>query len=252
MEADAPPRLSVAHPAEFKFFCRRFVWASNRAGFYAREGYLKSDPRTTPWRPFKRALTGKWQHLYPQLATDLAEKHLDFHRFCRTCAPKSQVRVRDETAFWLGMMAGKQTWADCIDIDSHNVIGWYGLPTQFDPMSRRSYDLDAVRFLPVVHLPLAHFQKLKRFHDAFPGRLWAFSSANLGMGLWKVYRWPRLVVDRYAAVQRQLEAVGLAGTEVYPQPARSKGSLGKCHRRPCGMDSGIITRQAGCEQRPSY
>ena len=155
---------------------------------------------------------------------------------------RAEIRARDhETAFWLGTMAGHKTWADCIDVDSHDTIGWYGLPTRFDPLGRQSYHADAVRFLPVVKLPLAHFQKLKRFHDAFPGRLWAFSSANLGFGLWKVYHHPMPVVARYEAVQRQLEAAGLAGTEVYPQPAKSKGSLGKCHRRPCGMDSGIIT-----------
>ena len=138
-------------------------------------------------------------------------------------------------------MAGEKTWADCIDIDSHDVIGWYGLPTQFDPNGERGYGSDDVRFLPIVELPLAHFLKLKRFYDAFPDRIWAFSSANLGMALWKVYRWPRLVTDRYAAVQRQLVLAGLGGTEVYPQPAKTKGSLGKCHRRPCGMDSAIIT-----------
>ncbi len=61
------------------------------------------------------------------------------------------------------------------------------------------------------------------------------------MGLWKINPWPRLVIESQSIVQRQLEAAGLQGTEVYPQPAKTKGSLGKCHRRPCGMDSGIIT-----------
>ena len=88
--------------------------------------------RTDPsWSPYKK-FNGDWQHLYPKLVTDLAEKHLDFERFCRA-VPKIQVRAREwETAFWLGTMAGERTWSDCIDVDSHDVVGWYGLPSRWN------------------------------------------------------------------------------------------------------------------------
>ena len=36
-------------------------------------------------------------------------------------------------------------------------------------------------------------------------------------------------------------AAALGGTEVYPTPAESRTSLGRPHRRPGGMDSGLIT-----------
>jgi hypothetical protein len=131
----ALPRLSDAFPDEVDFFTRKFIWPSNRGGFYTRGGYFGTDKRR-PWQPFKR-FDGRWQHLYPKLVLDLAEKHLDFVRFCRTADRKSQVRPRDEqTGFWLGTMAGPRTWADCLDVDSHDGIGWYGLPTRWHACAR--------------------------------------------------------------------------------------------------------------------
>ena len=101
-------------------------------------------------------------------------------------------------------MAGKKTWADCMDIDSHDIIGWYGLPTQFDPTGGRSYGADAVRFLPVVHLPLGPFPETKAV-------LRCFSRAALGVFLRKLGHGAveglslAATGDRpIAAVQRQL------------------------------------------------
>ena len=54
LEPEVPVRLSVAFPAELTFFCRRFIWSSNKAGFYTRSSYTRTDPRSTPWRPYKR------------------------------------------------------------------------------------------------------------------------------------------------------------------------------------------------------
>ena len=237
-------RLSEEFPEEIAFFQRILIWTSNTAGFYTRDAYHATDGRR-PWQPFKK-FGGAWQHLYQSLVLDLAEKHLDFDRFCRTCPAKSQVCPRDkETAFWLGTMAGERSAADCLDIDSHDMIGWYGVPTRWHPTCNPfagSVPLYDFRFLPVVRLSLAHFQKLKHFHNVFINRIWAISSANLGLALWRMYPTkPKVTRTRYAELQRQLEAAGLVGTEVYPHPPKSEKSLGRCHRRPCGMDSGIIT-----------
>ena len=89
--------------------------------------------------------------------------------------------------------------------------------------------------------PLNTSSAVKRFHDHFINRIWAISSANLGLGLWRVYDKPKDSRQRHDEIEAQLAEVGMDGTEHYPMPSRSAGSKGKCHRRPCGMDSGIIT-----------
>ncbi len=244
-------RLSEQFPQEIGFFCRRFIWSSNRSGFYTRARYFSPDDRPA-WQPYKRR-DGEWQHLYPTLVTDLIEKHLDFERFCQTPGLKGQVRPRDqETAFWLGTMAGDKSWGDCIDVDSHEVIGYYGVPSRWHVDRNRHNPLYAqlvgdnpyeYRFVPVVRLSLDHFRRLKQFHDHFRDRIWVFSSANLGLGLWQMYPYPIETIRRYAVIEAKLEAAGLGGTEHYPRPPKKEGSKGKVHRRPCGMDSGIITEQ---------
>jgi len=62
---EPPLRLSEEFPEEVEFFCRRFIWSSNKSGFYTREKYFGTAERS-PWRPFKRG-DGKWQHLYTTL-----------------------------------------------------------------------------------------------------------------------------------------------------------------------------------------
>lgn len=247
----APLRLSEEFPEEVQFFCRRFIWPSNRAGFYTREKYFGTAERS-PWRPFKRA-NGQWQHLYTDLVIELAEKHLDYERFCRSCPPKSQVRPKEsETAFWLGTMAGERAWNDCLDLDSHGIIGYYAVPSRWHPSKHLGdpwYDKFARtteydwRLLPVVRMPLEHFRLLKAVYDVFINRIWAFSSANLGFGLWRIYPNSKITHDRHDELRRQLAKAKLEHIEAYPMPPKSKKSLGRCHRRPCGMDSGIITEQ---------
>jgi hypothetical protein len=113
-------RLAELHHDEIVFYKKRFVWSSNRSGFYTRTGY------NTQWYP-KKKYNGEWQHLYAGLVDDLVEKHLDLDRFCLTqpWIDSSPVRRQDsETAFWFGTMAGEYTYHDCLDIDSHERVGW--------------------------------------------------------------------------------------------------------------------------------
>jgi hypothetical protein len=95
--------------------------------------------------------------------------------------------------------------------------------------------------VPVVRPSLSFFMKAKVVYDGFPNRIWAFSSANLGLSVWKLYKQQKLthVVDRRH--QNRLDGMGLPTAEHYPVPAKTGGSLGRCHRRPCGLDSGVIT-----------
>lgn len=232
-------RLVDSYPDEIDYFQRRFVWPYQNGGFYIRTAYERvlGLPK---WRPFK--VRGEWQRLHPALVNDLVEKHLDFDRFCRTW-PK-WLRARDETAFWFGMMAGKFTYNDCIDIDSHKIVGWNSAPTRWHPTAMGEILPGPIswRSVPVVMPSLRFFQIAKLVYDNFPNRIWAFSSANLGLAVWKTHatKQPTEVVHRRCTTL--FKRVGLpAKMEHYPCPPKSRNTFGGCHRRPCGMDSGIIT-----------
>lgn len=234
------PTLADLYPEEVVFFKQKFIWSSNRQGFYTRHRYhpVTSDSGNLlpKWQPFKRQ--GGWQPLYAELVDSLAEKHLDFERFCRTCPLNDRLKPSDsESAFWLGTMAGKRTSCDCLDLDSHDVIGWASLPTRWHPdrtgWPPGPYDY---RIVPIVRPSLAFFMQAKLVYDHFPGRIWAFSSANLGFAVWKIRSYDEPTDVAYNRVENLLE-----GLEHYPLPARSENSLGRPHRRPCGMDSGVLT-----------
>src|SRR5579884_3016855 len=162
-------RLADLHPEEITFYKKRFVWASNRTGFYTRAGYDEQ------WKARKRYGVD-WMPLYPKLVDDLVEKHLDFDRFCMTDAHDSPVRPGDgETAFWFGTMAGEYTYYDCFDIDSHDRVGWYGVPTRWHPDRGGTGGWAGpynYRRLPVMRVRLSFFGKVKKLYDLFPGRVW--------------------------------------------------------------------------------
>ncbi len=248
IETENPDRLRTLaelHPQEISFFKRRFVWSSNTRGCYVRQRYEKlliPFVMTIPkWCPLKTR--GEWQHLYADLVDSLVEKHLDFERFTKTSklGPSLNRLSPDshETAFWLGMMAGVQTYNDCIDLDSHDQIGWNPVPTLWHSSRTESVDGPfSWRHVPVMRPSLRFFQIAKVIYDHFPNRIWAFSSANFGLAVWKVYDQPEMTHVVYRKVEASLHAAGLT-VEHYPMPAKS--GLGRCHRRPCGMDSAIIT-----------
>ena len=233
--------LAELHPEEIEWFRNRFIWPYQTGGFYTRIAYEKvyGLPK---WRPFKSQ--GQWQKLYSELVDVLVEKHLDFDRFCRT--PADRMKPPEyETAFWLGMMAGKYTYNDCIDIDSHEVIGWNSVPTRWHPIHLGDVLPGPIswRSVPVIRPSLRFFQIAKVVHDNFPNRIWTFSSANLGLAVWKTHHKKQLSDVLHRKCTTLFRKVGLpAKLEHYPRPPASPNSFGRCHRRPCGMDSGIITQ----------
>ncbi|MBX7105379.1 MAG: hypothetical protein K1X57_14945 [Gemmataceae bacterium] len=236
-------RLIDEFPEETAFFKRTFLWSGCKDGFYVRSAY---EPQTfgdvvlQKWRPFKAR--GRWQPLYPGLVDSLAEKHLDFDRFARFHPEKDRLHPRDdESAFWVGTMAGPTTLTHTIDIDNHAYIGWTPVPTRWHP-SRTGFAPGpwSLRDLPVIRPNLSFFQMAKRVHDHFPNRIWSFSSANLGLGIWRLFRSPQQTQALYQQQARRLSIAGVPLLEHYPKPATG-ASLGKCHRRPCGLDSSVIT-----------
>lgn len=237
--------LSEEHPEEVTWFKKKLLWASNRGGFYTRTSYEE------PWRPRKRMGT-YMMALYPQIVDDLAEAHLDFDRFSSGCDRGSPVAPRPEQlAFWCGTMAHPEyTYHNCIDIDAHRKVGRAYLPSRYHPDrwpdedGRPAYADWSSPFInrrvPLTWIDLDYFKAARLVYERFPGRLWAFSSASLGLAIWRMYRKSMDPQDTFLEVTDGLRDLGL-GLEVYPRPAASEGSRGVQHRRPCGMDSGVIT-----------
>jgi|GEM_PF-2242079 len=244
-EQNAQTRLSDLFPDEIEFFKRRFIWSSNPGGCYTRHRYethyVPGFGEIPKWCPLKTR--GGWQPLYAELVESLVDKHLNLERFHCTCSAKDRLALPDdETAFWVGTMAGKRTFNDCLDLDSHDTIAWRLEPTRWHPDKTGwcggPHDY---RYLPVVRPNLKFFQMAKVIHDNFPNRIWAFSSANFGLAIWNVSDEAELTHVVYRRINNRLKAAGLSNLEHYPRPAKTRGSLGKTHRRPCGMDSAIIT-----------
>jgi len=236
-------RLMEEFPVELTFFKQMFLWSGCNAGFYVRSAYEPQsfgDYVLQKWRPFRSR--GRWQPLYPELVDSLTKKHLDFDRFARFHLEKDRLQPRDdETAFWVGTMAGPTTLSHCIDIDSHDYIGWTSVPTRWHP-SKTGYAPGpwSYRELPVIRPSLSFFRLAKRVHDHFPNRIWTISSANLGLGIWRLFKNPQITQILYRQQARRLAIAGVPSLEHYPKPATG-ASLGKCHRRPCGLDSAVIT-----------
>lgn len=237
--------LSEEHPEEVTCFKKKFLWASNRSGFYTRSSYEE------PWRPRKRM----GQHRIPlhwQIVEDLAEAHLAFDRFALGCVGNSLIAPRPEQlAFWCGTMAHPEyTYHTCIDIDAHRRVGHAYLPSRYHPDrwpdddGRPAYSDWASpyshRRVPLTWIGLDYFKTARLVYERFPGRLWAFSSASLGLAVWRAYPKSRNPQDAFREVTEDLRDVGL-NLEVYPRPPASAGGGGRHHRRPCGMDSGVIT-----------
>ncbi len=243
VDGSRPVPLAELFPEEVTFWKKQFLWASSRKGFNVRTSYQDR------WYPRKR----QGLHLiplYPALVDDIAEAHLDFERFARNHDPKSVIKPKaEQLAFWAGTWAGDYTYSTAIDIDAHDRVGGAWLPARYHPdkwtdENRPGYSTwvspYSHRWVPLTWIGLDYFKTARLVYDHFPGRLWAFSSASLGLGVWKMYRKSRKPDEVYQAVENKLKENGLK-LEVYPAPPRSSNSMGRQHRRPCGLDSGVIT-----------
>ena len=237
-----PERLAEMYPDEISFFKRVFVWSGCTKGFYTRcnyEAFCKPDGTWIPkWSPYYKH--GEWQHLYPALVDLLVEKHLDLERLQQTCSSAHRLAPAHwETAFWFGTMAGPKTYYHAIDLDSHDVVGWTSVPSLWRESRMEWISPWDRRKLPVVRPSLRFFMNAKLIHDNFGNRIWSFSSGNLGLAIWRMYDDPQLTSHIYDQQSKRL-ALAKLNLEHYPQPSTRVGSLGRCHRRPCGMDTGVI------------
>lgn len=231
--------FSEQFPAETDFVNQFWIADASWQGFYTRSAYFDRwddwGTRKPKWRPskFPNPKTGErsFSRFDKAARRCQLDKHLGWQDYLQVKERWFQQPLRNlETAHWLGTLPGPTTRSDALDLDSHTVVGFYTLPTQDGTW----------RELPVPKCELAFFQIMKRLHDAFPDRIWMTSSANLGKGLWRLL--PQSIPTHHVErqVEKQLKDIGLV-VEHFPIMPKSKNSLGKCHRRPFGLDSALHT-----------
>lgn len=204
-------RLSELCHTEFWTYFDRFVRYWPKRTFHVKYGY-----------PFgfverkKRGSDNRSLPLFESLAVEMTERHLD---------PGHWAECRKEVSsppIWLALHMPSKTTVDCIDIDAKKYhLGYYGKPS--NRLKR-----------PIVHLPLEHFQLLKRIYDRFPGRIWCISSETLGVHVWKKHPYPTPSLLLHQQNKRLLAEIGHGEIEAHPMP-------GRCLRRPFGADYRTIT-----------
>lgn len=205
-------RRSELNPTEFHLFWERFIKFWPQRTFHVKRSYL------TGFCEMKRK-NGKSLPLFPALAVEYAERHLchDYWGMWKSVQAGQHV---PSSPIWLALHMPKKTTVDAIDFDAKQYqVGWYG----------KGWDER-----PLVHLPLEHFQTLKRLYDAFPERMWCISSETLGMHAWRVHDRPLDSLLLHERNKRVLASIGHPGIESHPMS-------GRCFRRPFGYDYRLIT-----------
>ncbi len=205
-------RRSEVNPTEFHLFWERFIKFWPRRTFHVKWSYQTGFCE-------KKKKNGNAQSLFPELAVEYAERHL-CHDYWGMWKSLHAGKPIPSSPIWLGLHMPKKTTVDAIDFDAkQHLVGYYGK------------GIDA---RPLVHLPLEHFQTLKRLYDAFPGRMWCISSETLGIHAWRVHEHPVDSLTLHHQNKRVLANIGLPTIEAHPMP-------GRCFRRPFGYDYRIIT-----------
>lgn len=223
-------------PKEVEFFRHFWIDLASFEGFYIRSAYfdrLNDDGYLLcKWRPAKYTNSKNGRRHFSTFDEAARKRETEKHLHWPGYVTRTRKRFKHapEPAYWLGTLAGPQTRSDAIDLDSHTVVGFYRVP---------SFN-GGFRELPVPKCGIEFFEVMKRLHDAFPDRIWTTTSANLGKCLWRVHDRPVSTKNIYSEIHCQLADIGLE-LEIYPQPPLSAFSLGKCHRRPFGLDSALHT-----------
>lgn len=205
-------RRSELNPTEFHLFWERFIKFWPRPTFHVKRSYMTGFCE-------KKGKNGKSLPLFEDLAVEYAERHLCHDYWGMWKSVQSGQHV-PSSPIWLALFMPKKTTVDAIDFDAKQYqVGWYG----------KGWDAR-----PLVHLPLEHFQTLKRLYDAFPGRMWCISSETLGMHAWRVHDRPLDSMLLHERNKRVLASIGHPAIESHPMQ-------GRCFRRPFGCDYRIIT-----------
>lgn len=205
-------RRSELNPTEFHLFWERFIKFWPRPTFHVKRSYMTGFCE-------KKGKNGKSLPLFEDLAVQYAERHLCHDYWGMWKSVQSGQHV-PSSPIWLALFMPRKTTVDAIDFDAKQYqVGWYG----------KGWDAR-----PLVHLPLEHFQTLKRLYDAFPCRMWCISSETLGMHAWLVHDRPLDSFLLHERNKRVLANIGHPSIESHPMQ-------GRCFRRPFGYDYRIIT-----------
>lgn len=212
-------RLSEAYPEPFWAYFDRFIRYWLRKTYHVKHAYEKGFIEK------KRRGSGQSLPLFDALAVELAERHLNAWNWAEWKGDKYP-----HDPIWLALYMPKLTTVDLIDVDAKQFrMGYY-----------RECGSDKGRLMPVIHLPLDHFKRLKRIYDAFPGRIWCISSETLGIHAWKKHASPQPAIQLHQQNKNCLAGIGEASTESHPMP-------GRCLRRPFGDGYRTITPTGICE-----
>jgi hypothetical protein len=205
-------RLSESCHTDFWAYFDRFVRYWPKKSFHVKYAYPTGFVE-------KKKKSDKVQSLplFEQLAIEMTERHLSADQWAEWRRNSGIA-----TPIWLALHMPKFSTVDAIDIDAKKYLLGYYREWETGPQ------------MPVVHLPLAHFQMLKRVYDQFPGRIWCISSETLGIHAWKKHDRPQPTDVLHRNNKELLAAIGHGDIESHPM-------TGRCFRRPFGADYRTVT-----------
>ena len=216
-----PGRYSEVFPSTFRFYFDRWMKYWPKTAVHVKRAYDGGFVQ-------RKNKKGGNLVLFPELAVEWAERHLDHRQWAEWKVFEEPGREADHGEFWLGLHAPRKATVDCIDLDAKpHRLAYYRL--REDAPVR-----------PLVVPDLAHFRDLKAIYDRFPSRIWCISSATLGVHVWRRRRKPADTEATHAEVKSSLEGIGLGHVEVHPMK-------GRCLRRPFGQDYKTITPEGVLE-----
>jgi hypothetical protein len=216
MDTSAVQRLSEKEKERFKQYMSLFVEYCPRKGFFQKNSYCSDFVQAK--RKDKITPLG----LYGEFGIATVERHLDHGLWWHWQNAKKSDYL-PHNPIWMALNSPRKIRHDAIDVDAKDhIIGYYSATTKINDR------------MPVVFLPLAHFQKLKLIYDHFPNRIWCISSETLGLHVWQQYGRLQKIQSIQAETKTELANIGLGSIEVHPM-------LGRPFRRPFGADYRTIT-----------
>ena len=209
-----PGRFSEVFPRPFQLYYDRWIkyWPKNAV--HVKRAYDGGFIQ-------RKKKDGRSLNLFPALAVEWAERHLNPHQWAAWKEYEEPGRDVDDGPFWLGLHVPKKATVDAIDLDAKRYLLAYYRRREDEPSANSRPGPGA-------------FPTLKPSTTASPAVSGRFSSATLGVHAWRRRRRPADTEATHAEVKARLGEIGLGHVEVHPMK-------GRCLRRPFGTDYKTIT-----------
>lgn len=214
-------RLSAIMPGQFQRYFDQWVKFWPRKSFIVKRGYDQK------WYHQLRKKDRKYLPLFEELAVEHTEHHLDNTQWAEWKHTQGWTKATD-APFWFGLGMPKCTDKNLIDIDTKEYQIELYRPWQYHKVKQTAPPR------PVMNLPLEHFRRIKSIYDTFPNRIWAVSSATLGLHAACLLTRPLPSQRVHDGIKQNLRLINLGNIEVHPMPGRQ-------FRRPFGRDYLTIT-----------